>query len=299
MRRLKRLAVAGFVTLVVFEAVGGGGRTLAGMASDAPGAFVDEVVRESSTLGATWGGQEHGGTPVGLSGRQAVPLPQVGATEKAHTATDSAPRVTRGRGSGSAVPVGPYSFTYLGTQPGGWDPCIPIPVVVNLKNAPAGALADVRTALAQINAASGLKFTVTGTTALPPNTDWGMDSRGSWKPVLVAWDQPGTNLVTGSEAGSTSTVAIVNGASKQIVSGMVEFNSTLNRYYRPGFGPGMYRGTLMLHEFGHLAGLDHVTDPQQVMYPVTQTASGLGSGDRAGLRILGQRRCTTAPTPAP
>jgi Matrixin len=45
--------------------------------------------------------------------------------------------------------------------------------------------------------------------------------------------------------------------------------------------------TVMLHENGHVAGLDHVNDPNQVMYPSYLGARcTLGSGDQAGLAAL-------------
>lgn len=290
-----KLVVVGTLALALLEVNSGeDGNSLIDSASRAASGIRAEAAREAGLFVAVKDSRrtsnQGGRTPV---------LPVRSADRTAPRAIPVARSSLGDTGTVALAPVGPYAFTYPGAMPGGWNPCAPIPILVNLANAPAGALEDVQAALAQIDAASGLKFTVDGTTTTPPRADWGLDSRGSWKPVLVAWDRPGANLITGSEAGSTSAVAIDDGSSKQIVSGIVEFNSTLNGYYRPGFGPGMYRGTLMLHEFGHLAGLDHVTDPHQVMYPVTQTASGLGSGDRAGLRHLGQRVCKPAPTPAP
>ena len=46
----------------------------------------------------------------------------------------------------------------------------------------------------------------------------------------------------------------------------------------------------MLHELGHAMGLNHVTDPRQLMYPVIMSRSraAYGPGDLAGLRRLGR-----------
>ena len=49
---------------------------------------------------------------------------------------------------------------------------------------------------------------------------------------------------------------------------------------------------IVLHEFGHLVGLDHVPDESQLMNP--QTVSGVtefGAGDLAGLARLGRGTC--------
>ncbi|HEY5185464.1 MAG TPA: matrixin family metalloprotease [Actinomycetes bacterium] len=51
------------------------------------------------------------------------------------------------------------------------------------------------------------------------------------------------------------------------------------------------RFELYLHELGHAAGLAHVSDPAEVMYPRLQSPplSGYGPGDLGGLAILGKR----------
>jgi hypothetical protein len=48
---------------------------------------------------------------------------------------------------------------------------------------------------------------------------------------------------------------------------------------------------VVLHELGHLVGLAHVNDPQQLMYSRGSTSNGLGPGDLAGLARLGEGAC--------
>jgi predicted Zn-dependent protease len=48
----------------------------------------------------------------------------------------------------------------------------------------------------------------------------------------------------------------------------------------------------VLHEFGHLLGLAHVTDPSAVMYPETHLrVTDYGAGDRRGLHALSTGTC--------
>jgi predicted Zn-dependent protease len=50
--------------------------------------------------------------------------------------------------------------------------------------------------------------------------------------------------------------------------------------------------SVLLHELGHLVGLDHVSDTKQLMYPEAQlTLTELGRGDIAGLGFAGQGAC--------
>jgi predicted Zn-dependent protease len=58
-------------------------------------------------------------------------------------------------------------------------------------------------------------------------------------------------------------------------------------------GTGNPRGAalVLLHELGHLVGLDHVEEPSQVMYPSIGDQADMGVGDRYGLAALGSARC--------
>jgi predicted Zn-dependent protease len=48
----------------------------------------------------------------------------------------------------------------------------------------------------------------------------------------------------------------------------------------------------VLHEFGHLVGLDHTADPSQVMYSEAQfNVQDYGPGDLRGLAQLGRQAC--------
>jgi predicted Zn-dependent protease len=49
---------------------------------------------------------------------------------------------------------------------------------------------------------------------------------------------------------------------------------------------------VILHELGHLVGLDHTTDPRQLMYSESQFGvTDYGAGDLHGLAVLGTQAC--------
>jgi predicted Zn-dependent protease len=52
---------------------------------------------------------------------------------------------------------------------------------------------------------------------------------------------------------------------------------------------------VLLHELGHLLGLNHVQDRNELMDPVLSGLTGYGPGDRAGLARLGHGPCITDP----
>ena len=57
-----------------------------------------------------------------------------------------------------------------------------------------------------------------------------------------------------------------------------------------GFGHSYAHGSVLLHELGHIMGLDHVKDPDQLMYSGRHPNYGLhdfGAGDLEGLRRIG------------
>jgi hypothetical protein len=52
-----------------------------------------------------------------------------------------------------------------------------------------------------------------------------------------------------------------------------------------------YATAVILHELGHVMGLEHVDDPGQLMYPEIGAPDGLAAGDLNGLQALGGAPC--------
>jgi hypothetical protein len=178
-----------------------------------------------------------------------------------------------------------FSDTDVAGAPARWRSCAAIPVVIDTAGAPAGVVTEVRTALAQIDAASGLRFAVTATVNRTLNT-YTSDNPAS--PVVIGFPSGLSGVFAdASIAGLTSTA--VDHATNSITGGTVAFNADLLGSYTPGATGADPRSALLLHELGHLAGLDHVADNTQIMFPYTGYARTFGAGDLAGLRALAPR----------
>ena len=172
-----------------------------------------------------------------------------------------------------------------GANPGRWNPCAPVHYSVNASKAPAGGEADLQEALRRVGSATGINFVYDGpTTAVPNNGD------GSTATV-IAWAAPGeSNMLTGNSAGIGGASGISSGGYIRITKGFVVIDST--RTVAPGFGGGVTQGALLMHELGHMVGLDHSGDQAQIMYPTvtSRTPADWGIGDRNGLAELGANK---------
>jgi hypothetical protein len=51
---------------------------------------------------------------------------------------------------------------------------------------------------------------------------------------------------------------------------------------------------VLMHELGHVVGLDHVTDASQLMYPAATGVTEWGEGDLEGLALAGAGACEAA-----
>lgn len=190
------------------------------------------------------------------------------------------------------------SYRFLAAHPDGspvrWDPCSPIRYVVNLDGAPYGtSLDDVGAAFARVTDVTGIRFEFAGGTDEPARGDRPVvqpDRYGpGWAPVLVAWTDPGRSpSLTGDVVASAT--AIPAGRTPVYVSGSIHLDATQD--LRAGFGRGRAWGTVLLHEAGHLVGLEHVGDESEVMHPGGERSRASatvrwGAGDREGLRRVG------------
>lgn len=189
--------------------------------------------------------------------------------------------------------------------PARWDPCEPIAWVLYDRGAPVEALADLEAGFDEIARVTGLEFTYEGEVDEAPTRDRALyqpERYGErWAPVLVAYTSPGATDVPLEETDRAVSVPIAVNPSAgppEFVSGQLVFNA--ERRLAPGFDDrhGSW-GATILHELGHLVGLDHVDDPHELMFEqATFGPVAWGPGDLAGLAALGAGGgCVNGPPP--
>jgi hypothetical protein len=179
-------------------------------------------------------------------------------------------------------------------DPTRWNPCAPIPYVVNASLAPPGSIEDVHTAVEMISEATGIAFEYEGSTseeADPFREVFQPDRYGDrWAPVLIAWADPDTSNIPfehGNEVAAGVAVPVIPPTRVEdvYVSGWIALNAEDPN--PPGFDFPGAQGPVILHELGHLMGLGHVDRFGEIMHPSGGGATGLGPGDREGLRLVG------------
>jgi len=175
-----------------------------------------------------------------------------------------------------------------------WNPCSAITWKANLTLAPAGALDDLEVAFARLSEATGMTFAYGGTTTTIPTDDW---LGGAEQDVIVVAWAPATltDLWTETADGrggwyAEGTSGDGNNWTWRIVRGFVLIDPATTGTYAGGFGPGLTRGALLLHELAHAVGLAHIDDRSELMYPTLsgETVAAYGDGDLAGLAAIGQ-----------
>jgi hypothetical protein len=188
-------------------------------------------------------------------------------------------------------------------KPVRWNPCQPIHYVLNLSEAPDGSLQDVQEAIRRVTADTGIAFAFDGSTQEIPQHDrspYLPNLYGErWAPVVIAWAyqsetdipfQQGENQY----AAVSRPLAPPDGMA-QFVCGWVVFNAAdLNP---PGWDSPADQGPTVLHELGHIMGLDHVASKYELMEPSGGYMTDYGPGDLAGLERPGRDQgCLATPS---
>lgn len=177
-------------------------------------------------------------------------------------------------------------------RPARFNPCEPLRYVVNVNNAPAGALEDVQEAARLTSEASGIDIVFEGPTEEVPSiarAAFISDLYGErWPPLLIGWVPHDPHVFREHDVGAATSDVVENGSGELVyVTGTIILNA--DRDLSSGFAAGRTWGKVILHEWGHILGLDHVDNTTQVMHAsLVSSPAQWGTGDEAGLRAVGR-----------
>jgi hypothetical protein len=195
------------------------------------------------------------------------------------------------------------AYKFLATNddgtPVGYSPCRPLHYVINAALAPQGAERLVEDSIRTISEATGIRFINDGPTSEAPSPTRAPYQKNlygdRWAPLLIAWTTPeqapqlkGPVIGTGG-----STHFSFGDGPKSFVTGSLELDAPQIAEDLDRSEGAAYATAVILHELGHVMGLEHVDDPAQLMYPEIGAPDGLANGDLNGLYQLGHAQCRT------
>jgi matrixin len=278
-------------TLVSPVALPPGGRiTLSGRIAPA-GSTASLTVEQRFGTGP-W--QPLGTAPVAADGTFTIPL---GARAKVGTWAVRATHPAEGAlVAGGAQATARVTVTGIGKKsawrpiagtksaPARWGTC-KIGYRVNPRRMPPAGLADLHEAMRRITQASGIRFHYLGRTATVPSARYGGPGRNK---IVVAWAPPAKS--GGLLAPGIGGVGGTSRTSNRLLSGYLLINSAYSTTGDTGFGSGMPNGLVLMHELGHVVGLNHSPDQRQIMAPGSPLRAAVwGAADLTGLRKVGSR----------
>jgi Matrixin len=194
------------------------------------------------------------------------------------------------------------AFKFLDTEgeaPIRWNPCGSITYAVNTAGAGGRrVLRDLDVALERVTRATGISFVPAGTSRESFEGAYRRMRYGRFgrkAELIVIWvDHDDYRDITRHLRGLHSSIAFAKTMAglyanrDEYFGGIIVMDSDANPFL--GFSYRYAHGTVLLHELGHIMGLAHVKDRDQVMYRGSDpnySVDDFGPGDREGLRRLG------------
>ncbi|MFT4262928.1 MAG: DUF2510 domain-containing protein [Nocardioides sp.] len=175
-----------------------------------------------------------------------------------------------------------------------YDPCRTIGYVINPDGAPANYEQFIHSAVAAAQTASGLQFQYGGLVA----DTW--ESRRSGqdeRPVLITFAtaaqvrQLGEREFDKDVAGVGGSLEVIEpDGDTRYVTGAIALSG---RAFAAMSAAGRVdeERAIVMHELGHVLGLDHVASPDELMFADNVGKKSYGAGDLAGLAVAGAGTC--------
>ncbi|SDE01804.1 matrixin family metalloprotease [Nocardioides lianchengensis] len=195
------------------------------------------------------------------------------------------------------VPDGDGEYAFATTQPGdpdepvSWNPCRPIRYVVNPAGAPDNWEDLLAGSITAISDATGFQFEDTGTSD-ERDFDDRIDGLNRPQPVLIGWaDEEEVPRLAGNVAGLGGSTYLERQRHRTYVTGAITLDSELFAELAEERNGDALMQAIITHELGHVVGLDHVDDDNELMYADNVGQTELGPGDLEGLARLGSVDC--------
>ncbi len=193
-----------------------------------------------------------------------------------------------------ADPAPGYAFSM--TMDGGpvaYTSCRPVQVAVYPAGGPSGAFELASAAVSRAASASGLQLVVMGPYGgAAPNWNFEAAPVEADDPISISWqDGDAIAELTDHVAGlGGSRYLDYPGGRRRLIAGTIALSRDYYRYLDE-VGDRDQQLAVLLHELGHVLGLDHVDNPDELMNDDNLGLTAYGPGDLAGLRRLGNGPC--------
>ena len=195
---------------------------------------------------------------------------------------------------GRVLPASPGAYQFMAIQPGThdmpvtYDSCQTLHYVISFAGAPPRFRDGrfIRDAVQEISQVSGLKFHYDGTS----NLDYRTRSYQAG-PILFSFNELPDAPTYGDAVAIGGSDTLARAGRQVYATGAVTFRRSWFETIADRPGGEIEAKAIALHELGHVLGLDHVQDENEIMYPSEGHTDDLGPGDRIGLKILGSGPC--------